>query len=100
MITMHSTIHVRPGKMPAMIELLRDRMVPILEGKAGWKLVGCYESRVGRLNTLVDVWEMEDYNHFTRAFDAYRADPGYPAIRLALDEIVEEETTMFMDKRI
>lgn len=97
---MFSTIHVRPGKTPALLELLRDRIVPILQDKAGWKLLGCYEQRVGRLNTLVDLWELEDYNHFTRAFSAYRGDPDYPAIRVALDECIEQETLAFMEKRL
>lgn len=100
MIHMLSTIHVRPGETPLLLELLRDRIVPILEGKAGWKLLGCYEQRVGRLNTLVDLWELEDYNHFTHAFAAYRDDPGYPAIRAALDDCIEQETLTFMDKRL
>ena len=100
MIHMLSTIHVRPGKTPVLIDLLRERVLPILEGKAGWKLLGCFEQRVGRLNTLVDLWELKEYNHFTDAFAAYHEDPDYPAIRVALDECIEQESLTFMDKRL
>ena len=100
MVHMLSSIHVRPGKTPELLELLRDEVFPILEGKAGWKLLGCFEQRVGRLNTLVDLWELDDYNHFHLAFAAYRADPDYPAIRQRLDALIEQETLVFMDRRL
>jgi hypothetical protein len=99
MLVMQSTIHVRPGKMATMLGIIRDRLVPILQDGAGWRLLGCYEQRVGRLNTLVDLWELDDYEHFTRAFAAYQADPHYPALRLLIDECVEQETLVFLEKR-
>ncbi len=99
MIHLQSTIWVRPGKMAAMLDIIRDRLVPILQDGAGWRLIGCFEQRIGRLNTLIDLWELEDYNHFTRAFAAYREDPDYPSIRILIDECVEQETLVFMEKR-
>lgn len=99
MIHLQSTIFVRPGKMPTMLDIIRNRLVPILQDRAGWKLLGCFEQRVGRLNTVIDLWELEDYNHFTRALAAYRDDPDYPAIRVLLDECVEQETLVFLEKR-
>jgi accessory colonization factor AcfC len=99
MILMQSVIHVRPGKMAAMFDIIRDRLVPILQDGAGWRLVGCYEQRVGRLNTIVDLWELDDYAHFSNAFAAYRADPDYPALRVMIDDCVEQETLTFLEKR-
>ncbi|WP_179045763.1 NIPSNAP family protein [Sphingobium lactosutens] len=99
MILLQSTIFVRPGKMAIMLDIIRNRLVPILQDGAGWKLLGCYEQRVGRLNTIVDLWELTDYNHFTQAFAAYRSDPDYPAIRILIDECVEQETLVFLEKR-
>lgn len=84
--------------MPAMLDIIRDHLVPILQDGAGWKLIGCFEQRIGRINTLIDLWQLKDYNHFTQAFAAYRADPNYPAIRILLDECVEQETLTFMEK--
>lgn len=100
MIHMMSTLHIRPGMSQSFLQLLKERILPILQTKAGWKLVGSFETRVGRLNTIVDLWELRDCNHFSEAFAAFREDPDYPAIRIAIDEHVEQETLTFMEQRI
>jgi len=97
MVYMKAEIGVRPGMVPAMLDLLTSRIFPILEGKGGWQMCGCFLQRTGRLNTIVDLWKLEDYGHFERAYAIFREDPDYPEIRLLLDQYVESETLVFMD---
>ena len=55
MIYLQASIKLRPGKLQDFIALLND-LVPIV-ARHGWKLIGSYASVVGRLNTVVDLWE-------------------------------------------
>ncbi len=73
------------------------RMLPILE-KAGWKLAGAFAVRVGQLNTVIDVWELNDHNHMNIGMGAVAQDPGFPEIQAALGETIIRETLSFADK--
>jgi hypothetical protein len=94
-----ATMHVYPGKSATLLDVIQNRLVPIMQDKAGWKLIGCYQQQVGRLNTIIDLWELRDHNHLAEAFALYREDPDYPAIRVLLDQCVEQEVLSFIDKR-
>ena len=72
-------------------------VLPIAQS-AGWKLVGAYMQRTGRLHTVIDIWELEDYNHYDRGLQAIAKSPNFPQIAAALAETVERETTVFMDR--
>ena len=71
--------------------------VTILEA-VGWKLDAAYMNFTGRLNTVVDVWLLEDYNHFDRGIQALMSHPRFPAISKVLGETVRNETLVFMQK--
>lgn len=97
MIFLKAEITVQPGHLAAMLELLRERIFPIMEGKGSWRLAGCFVQRTGRLNTIVDLWEMDDLGDFTRTYQVFREQPDYPEIRVLLDRYVETETLVFME---
>lgn len=99
MIYMKAEIEIRPGYVPAMLELLTDRIFPIMGGPGGWHMLGCFTQRTGRLNTIVDIWGLDDMGHFDRAYDIFRSHADYPEIRVLLDTYVEQETLTFMDHR-
>lgn len=65
---------------------------------AGWKLTGAYVQRTGRLHTVIDVWELEDFNHYDRGLQAIARHARFPEIAAALAETVERETTVFMER--
>lgn len=98
MIYLKSEIEIRPGHIPDMLDLLKTRLFPILEGSGGWKMLGCFVQRTGQLNTIIDLWELEDYNHYERGMTAVREDAGYPEIRKAIDTHVEKERLVFMNR--
>jgi hypothetical protein len=63
-------------------------------GKHGWKLLGSYASMVGRLNTVVDMWELPNPN----AIQAALSDPEMAKYAPQISEIVEDETLTLMTK--
>ncbi|GAA4810041.1 hypothetical protein GCM10023232_01330 [Sphingosinicella ginsenosidimutans] len=99
MIFLKAEIAINPGHLEAMLELLETRIFPIMETKGRWRLVGCFVQRTGRLNTIVDLWEMDDYADFAATYAAFREQPDYPEIRVLLDTYVETETLTFMEAR-
>lgn len=97
MIFLKAEISIKPGNLNDMLALLQFCIFPILEGKGGWRMCGCFVQRTGQLNTIVDIWELEDYGHFERAYAVFREDPNYAAIRVELDRYVEMENIVFME---
>lgn len=97
MIYTKAEITIHPGHVPAMIELLTKRIFPVFQELGGWKMCGCFVQRTGRLNTIVDIWELEDYAHFERAYACFRGHPEFPEFRKLLDTYVETETLVFME---
>ena len=63
-------------------------------GKHGWKLLGSYASVVGRLNTVVDLWELPNSN----ALQSGMSDPEMAKFAPLISEIVEDETLALMTK--
>ncbi|MES2290688.1 MAG: NIPSNAP family protein [Pseudomonadota bacterium] len=96
MLFMKSEITVKPGHLADLLALLKAKIFPIMES-GSWRLVGCFVQRTGRLNTIVDLWEMDGYAEFPTTYDIFRAHPDYPEIRVELDRYIETETLVFMD---
>jgi hypothetical protein len=96
-IYLKAEITVRANDLANLLDLFRKRFFPILERDGGWRLVGCFAQRTGRINTLVDIWELDNYAHFETGYTAFTAHPDYPEIRQALNDWVETETILFME---
>jgi len=92
MVYMTASIKLRHGKLQDFIALIND-ITPIV-GKHGWKLLGSYASVVGRLNTVVDFWELPEPNAVEKSF----ADPALQKLGPRIAEIVEDETLSFLTK--
>jgi hypothetical protein len=92
----HATLKVRIGGYERFCDALA-KMVPMLEA-GGWKLVGAWVTRVGRVYTVIDLWEIPDANAFFDATAKMRAHPGFPAIHAALSEVLEEEVVTLVNK--
>jgi len=71
--------------------------VPFLE-RQGWKLSGAFVQRSGRLGNVIDVWELEDFQHYDRALQALMADAAFPAFKKVLEETVISETVVFANR--
>ena len=95
MVYLHVTLEVKAAGLKRFIDVMTET-VPILEGH-GWKLAGAFVQRTGLLHTVIDLWELEDYNHFDRALQALRAHPRASHILDELAETVITETVVFAD---
>jgi hypothetical protein len=58
------------------------------------KLLGSYANVVGRLNTVVDLWELPDAN----ALQAALLDPELQKLAPLVSEIIEDETQVLLAK--
>ncbi len=92
MVYLTATVKLRHGKLQDFIALLND-IAPVL-GKHGWKLLGSYATVAGRLNTVLDLWEMPEPN----AVESAMRDPAFKQFRPRIAEIVEDETAAFLTK--
>lgn len=93
MVYVQATIKLRPGKLPEFMATLQE-MLPEM-ARHGWRLVGCYATTVGRLNTVVDLWELPDAN----AIEAVMSDHALLAkFSGRLGECVEDETLAILTK--
>ncbi|MBS0274205.1 MAG: NIPSNAP family protein [Proteobacteria bacterium] len=93
---LHVTLEVDAAGMARFIETMGEA-VSLLEGW-GWKLQGAFIQRTGKLNTVIDVWELENFAHFDLGLQKFRVHPRFAAIKKALDETVKSETIVFADR--
>ncbi|MBV8053913.1 MAG: NIPSNAP family protein [Deltaproteobacteria bacterium] len=92
MVYLQASIKLRAGKLQDFVSLINS-LSPVV-GKHGWKLVGSYSSFVGRLNTVVDLWELPN----EAAVQAALADPEMAKNASRIAEIVEDETLTLLNK--
>lgn len=92
MVYLQASIKLYPGKLQDFTNLL-NTLLPVV-GKHGWKLVGSYASVVGRLNTVVDLWELPN----AEALQAALSDPEMAKVAPRIAEIVEDETLAMLTK--
>ncbi len=93
-----ATIEVRPTHFADFTQAL-GRIVRIVEAN-GWKLSSAFMHRTGPLNTVIDVWELPDFNAMDTGMKAIAADPGFAEIRAVLNEAIVKETLSFADKLV
>ncbi len=95
-VYLQATLHVRQGKMGLFNATLKE-MTPALEAE-GWTLLGAYVNAIGRLNTVVDLWQIPDANSVQSTLGAVAKHPDMRRWAEALAEAVEEETIQLMVK--
>ena len=92
MVYLQASIKLYPGKLQDFTKLI-NTLLPVV-GKHGWKLVGSYAAIAGRLNTVVDLWELPEPN----ALQAALSDPDMAKFGPQISEIVEDETLAILTK--
>jgi hypothetical protein len=92
MIYLHASIKLRAGKLQDFVSLMNS-LTPLV-GKHGWKLLGSYATVVGRLNTVVDIWEVPN----EAAMQAAMSDSEMAKYASRIGEIIEDETLTLLNK--
>ncbi|MCG2840541.1 NIPSNAP family protein [Sandaracinobacter sp. RS1-74] len=97
-VYLEARIRAVPGKLRPLVELLSGELIPLMQGQ-GWKLQGLFVGKTGPINTIINLWELEDMEHFRRAYGGFVGHPDFPSIRARLDSHVQEEVLTFLDRR-
>ena len=92
MIYLQASIKLRAGRLQDFVSLLNS-LTPVV-GKHGWKLLGSYASVVGRLNTVVDLWELPNEG----AIQAALSDSEMAKHASRINEIIEDETLTLLKR--
>ena len=92
MVYLQASIKLRAGRLQDFVSLINS-LTPVV-GKHGWKLLGSYVSVVGRLNTVVDLWELPN----EAAVQAALSDSEMAKHASRINEIVEDETLTLLNK--
>jgi hypothetical protein len=72
-------------------------VTPILEAN-GWTLLGGYETKIGRLNEFIDLWDIgPTADGAAQAIAASLAVPGFVDLVAKLEPIVFTEDTTYLD---
>lgn len=95
-VFLHVTLEVEGAGMARFLGAMGE-ITPILEAE-GWRLAGAFVQRSGRLNTVIDLWELRDFNHYDAALQALMANPRFPEFAQTLAQTVRNETVIFADK--
>src|SRR5262245_2688847 len=91
-----ATLKVKYGQQHKFNEVM-SHLKSVLE-KEGWKLLGAYENVIGRLNTVVDLWEVSRPNAVTETLATASRDKEFAEWAAHLPELVEEEVLQLMTK--
>ena len=91
-----ATLKVKYGQQRKFYEIM-NHLKPALE-KEGWKLIGAYETAIGRLNTIIDLWEIEDPSAVTTTLAAIGRDQATRRWAAQLPEVIDEEVIQVMSK--
>ncbi len=91
---LHVTLKIRPGEMGRFHAVMAE-IVPALEER-GWRLLGAWSSLIGPLNTVVDLWEVEDANAVGAGLTALAGHPDFGRWYETLGEVVLDENLQLM----
>jgi NIPSNAP len=92
MIYLQASIKLHPGKLQEFTNLINE-LLPVVK-KHGWKLIGSYATLVGRLNTVVDLWELPN----EAAIAAALGDTELQKRGARIAEIIEDEVFTVLTK--
>ncbi len=95
-VYLHVTLEIHAAGLNRFLEAMEKIAVPFLEGE-GWRLSGAFVQRTGRLGNIIDLWELDDFQHYDRGIQALSARPEFPALKEVLAETVISETIVFAD---
>jgi quinol monooxygenase YgiN len=96
-VFVHVTLELRGEYVESFMTAMKEIAVPYLESK-GWKLYAAFLQSTGRLNTVIDIWEIEDMNHYQSALGAFFTSDVFPKFKPLLDQAVINETIVLADK--
>ena len=95
-VYLHVTLEIHAAGLSRFLGAMEEIAVPFLEGE-GWRLAGAFVQRSGRLGNVIDLWELEDFQHYDRALQKLYGHPQFSELKTVLAETVISETVVFCD---
>jgi hypothetical protein len=92
MVYLQYSAKLRAGRLQDFVSLLNS-LTPVV-AKHSWKLLGSYASVLGRLNMVVDLWELPNET----AIQAALSDPEVAKYASRFGEITEDQTLNLLNK--
>jgi hypothetical protein len=96
MATLLARIQLKYGQAALFNEVM-SHLVPVME-RNGWKLLGAYQTQIGRLWEVWDLWEVDDANHVRGVLAESQKDAEFLEWASRLPECVESEELRFLTK--
>ena len=93
-VFLHVTLEIHAAGLSRFMTAMGETAAPFLEGQ-GWRLRGAFVQRTGRLGNVIDLWELDDFQHYDRALQVLSAHTAFPAFKKMLEETVISETVVF-----
>ena len=91
MICEMRTYELKPGRTAAFLKHYEENGLPIIGRYA--KLVGCWTTESGALNSIVFVWGYDDYGHRSAQRAKLGQDPAWQAfVPTILPDLVHQES--------
>jgi len=97
-VYLFATLELKASGVAAFTKVMGEA-IPILEA-AGWRLVNAFSPRTGPLHTIIDQWELTDFNHLDTGMKALATHPKFPEIHAVLRETIIKETLVLADKLV
>jgi len=73
------------------MQLYEDKCLPVIGTYA--KLIGCWATESGTLNSVLFIWAYDDFAHRTEQRSKLATDPNWgPAVQTILPLLVHQET--------
>lgn len=95
-VYVHARLKLKVGMYEEFCEAI-GKQVPVLESH-GWKLVGAWTAVVGKVCTVVDLWELPDANTFFDGLAAWRQSENFTEFRKVTSAAILEEDISMMKK--
>ena len=95
-VYLHVTLKIHAAEAGTFYKTMKTA-VPIIE-ELGWTFIGAWVDRVGRLHTVVDLWELRDANQYFEVMQAFSKRPEYRDIVAVFNTAIEEEVVHMMTK--
>ena len=95
MIYLEASLRVVPGKMDEFMEVFENELLPA-SNKLGRKLVAQWQTRIGTLDEVVDLWAYDDLSHMQRVQEARAKSPEFKKALDHLRSLIAYETTRLM----
>ena len=95
-VYVHATLTVKYGQLERFSEAMA-KAVPIMADH-GWKLIAGYQTIIGELTEVIDIWEVADANAVGEGMAAGASDPRFAEVGPVIAELVEKEGLQLVKK--